>query len=490
MTETLRIEIKHSVAMLYGLSDMRPVAEVLVDGPKECNTSTKRDIDEPILTEEYWGVDVSGKIVIPSGLVPVIQPYLKQAGIKYEVSDDRLYPQQQKISKLFTKQVTGDSRDFLLSLKSAPLGQIGVQNHTEIVKYISLVLKAFPHAKVLIRVVQKTYAQRLCKELRAENQGLNIKTKSKTGWPVNPPRCFITYGVKQGDCKFDDWDIVLLPDAKSAVRKGFYNSMAIFAGNAAEGYIDNAYRCYSFVLNDVELDRNKRFRLQVISGQTIYTTASPRDVIKVLWQKPPHTAPAGTSKRGLDWKRETNWKNDRRNDYVAGIGRAFLAGNKSKLNKYGVTFDNGRPLFANSEAPAVAIIVESLEAGRELLKRLDGWVLQGLHSEDRSEVKSEDPNGKIITMTKAANDGVSADVLIYAAGGSGLGALQNISVESETQPDRMPALIIELADDNDRIAIEDARRRCEGYYQRGWEQSTGNTAILSRTRSGMQKETI
>ena len=138
----------------------------------------------------------------------------------------------------------------------------------------------------------------------------------------------------------------------------------------------------------------------------------------------------------------------------------------------------------------MAIIVESLEAGRELLKRLDGWVLQGLHSEDRSAVKSEEPNGKIITMTKAAGDGFSADVLINAAGGSGLGALQNFSVELETQPDQPPTLIIEFADVNDRIAIEDARRRCKGYHQRGWEQLTGNTPTLSRTMSGMQKEPI
>ncbi|WP_339683184.1 hypothetical protein [Gimesia maris] len=490
MTETLRIEIKHSVTMLYGLSDMRPVAEVLEDEQKEYKTSATGNIDELIVTREYWDVDVRGKIVIPTGLVAVVQSYLKQTGIKYEVSDDRLYPQQQKMSKLFTKQVTGDSREFLLSLKSSPLGQIRVQNHTEIVNYISLVLRAFPHANVLVRVVQKTYAQRLCNELRKENPGIKIKTKSKPGRPLNPPRCLISYSVWQAGCNFDDWDIVILPDAKSAVRERFYHSMGAFVGNATEGNIDNAYRCYSFVLNDVALDRNESFRLQVMSGQTIYTTASPQDAIKVLWQKPPHTAPAGNSKSGLDRKREAYWKNDRRNDYVAGIGRAFLAGNKSKLKKYGVTFDNGRLLFANSEAPAVAIIVESLEAGRELLKRLDGWVLQGLHSEDRSAVKSEEPNGKIITMTKAAGDGFSADVLINAAGGSGLGALQNFSVELETQPDQPPTLIIEFADVNDRIAIEDARRRCKGYHQRGWEQLTGNTPTLSRTMSGMQKEPI
>tara|TARA_R110002111_G_scaffold108086_1_gene166721 strand:+ start:7966 stop:9390 length:1425 start_codon:yes stop_codon:yes gene_type:complete len=474
--------------MLDGLTDMRLVTEAVEYYEKEFTCSADGDILERVSPNPCWMEVTKGRIVILTGLLPVVLASLKRAGIDPEVSDNRQFPKRQEISASVLKQASGDTRNFLLALKCAPLGQIGVRNFTEIVKHTSLILKAFPKANVLIRVVQEEYARRLFKKLKLENPGLDIKIKLKSDWPVNPPHCFITSNVRQGGCDFNDWDIVLLPDAKSAVRDGFYSSMGSFAGNAADSI--SAYRCYSFVLHGLALDRNERFRLQAMSGQTIYTTAPPRDAIQVLWQKPPSTAPTGTNKRGLDWKRETNWKNDRRNDYVAGIGRAFLAGNKSKLNKYGVTFDNGRPLFANSEAPTVAIIVESLEAGRELLKRLDGWVLQGLHSEDRSEVKNEDPNGKIITMAKAADDVVSADVLIYAAGGSGLGALQNISVESETQPDRMPALIIELADENDRIAFEDARRRCEGYNQRGWEQLTGNTPILSRTMSGMQKEHI
>jgi len=211
-------------------------------------------------------------------------------------------------------------------------------------------------------------------------------------------------------------------------------------------------------------------RLEAMSGQVIYEIEPGRPAVEVLWLQSPQSQACGSGRRSLEWKRTGFWHNDRRNEYIASVARAFVEQSMKKLRKYGVRFQGDKPAYTNSDAPEVVLLVESIEHGRELLKQLDGWMLFDRAAGERSNTTEADPRGKIITATRAAMDGLEADVVIQAVGGAGIGVFQNTVAEPTTSVSHVPALIVDFADSWDDMAAVDDRSRTRAYKRLGWEQ--------------------
>ncbi|QDU53095.1 hypothetical protein [Gimesia panareensis] len=463
MSQTGVVHVNHGISRLAP-SIRRSLLKDIIEFPaKEFSSEGNGRIPVRSRDVRIWRECLSGQTIVLTGLIPAIVDRLEQSGVKVEVIEHRRFPAQHKLRQGLLKNSSGSEREFLLALKNNPIGQIEVNTRDEVVQRILEIAHTFPKAKILIRLSRIADADNLCNKLRLEDPELDASVKPSEYWPAKPSRVLFTCGALIGGCDNKDWDIILLPDPAKAVKKGFFGSMRIFR--------NHPYRCYSFVLPSLSLCPPERLLLEAISGQVIYSKISHKSAVQVLWQKPPSAPVSGINERCLKWKQDNYWKNDRRNDYIAGIARAFVTDNHKKLKKYGVPFHQGKPHFTNSSSPQVVVLVESQAAGLELQKRLPGWELKCNGTGNDDNTQSDCPERLIITTTQAALNSIDADVLIYAAGGQGVGALRSTIGESETRPNQTTALIIELADGIDKIAVEDVRDRRRGYAERGWKQS-------------------
>ncbi len=468
MAETVKIDIRHgrsrlSLSSRLSSSIGRNLIKDLIEFPiKEFSCAGNGMIREVTRDARLWRECSSRKIIVLTGLIPALLDRHEQSGVEVKVIDHRRFRKRQILSQTVLRNSSGDEREFLLAIKNNPLGQIEVSKRDEIVQRTLEIAHAFPAAKILVRASRKVDANNLCNKLRLEDPELDASVKPPGYWPAKPSRILFTCGALNGGCESKDWDIILLPDPAKAVKKGFFGSMRIFR--------DYPYRCYSFISPSISLCPPESLLLEAISGRIIYSNVSHETAVQVLWQKPPSAPASGIKKRCLEWKQKSYWKNNRRNDFIAGVARAFVTNNTKKLKKYGVPFHQGKPHFTNPNTPKVVILVESREAGHELQKRLPDWEFQSNGNGNVDNKQITRPEKLIITATWAAQYGIEADVLIYAAGGQGIGALQSTIGESETRPYQAPSVVIDLADEFDKIAEEDVRDRRKGYRERGWKQ--------------------
>ena len=143
--------------------------------------------------------------------------------------------------------------------------------------------------------------------------------------------------------------------------------------------------------------------------------------VRVLWLPTPECPAIDKDATALEFKRRAYWHNDRRNDYIAAVARAFDSMDAGKLRKYGVPFRDGQPAMRNAPKSIIMVLAASTEQGRELLKRLPGWKLFTAVRRQRQQGGRSRP-AAIVTETRAAKSTIDADVLIRAGGSAGTAA--------------------------------------------------------------------
>ncbi len=169
-----------------------------------------------------------------------------------------------------------------------------------------------------------------------------------------------------------------------------------------------------------------------------------------------------------------------RNDYIADLAAAFAGGEWEALKVFGFSalHDNGAgtaDVDTNNGADAVSVLVESTEHGRELIKRLPGW--DQIHDAPAPEgqpfkpmtnpFKSRPLHKTVITFAAAAKmETIDAEVLIYASG-EWAPTLRGFPPRSQKTPKEV--VLIDIADNFDRDAVNAARRRLQAYEGRGWK---------------------
>jgi hypothetical protein len=194
---------------------------------------------------------------------------------------------------------------------------------------------------------------------------------------------------------------------------------------------------------------------------------------------------------GLEWKRDAIWQNLERNDAIAGIARAIIAGDLLALGEHGIFPDADDESNLVRDAGSVAILVESPEHADELGSRLPGWrLVTGAsesdlerpestgspqdHAESASEVR---PDRMIITQVRASRYPMGTlDIVIRADGLCWPLEVPQL-VEGTRDGKKYKLLMIDLRDDFDEIAVDATRRRIADYQRRNWNVPSGQQIL-------------
>lgn len=197
----------------------------------------------------------------------------------------------------------------------------------------------------------------------------------------------------------------------------------------------------------------------------------------VRWAIPPWCRSLGLLD-ALERKRQAYWHNDPRNDFITQISSAIATGDAEKLWQLGLFLDEDGTKMAHF--PAVAVLVESTEHGRELLRRLPGWRLLNRTPGSKQVLAAGARLDKVIfTLARAGTlPTIDTDVVIRADGGPWPLNLPQSTGRSTAQG--AAPVIVDVADDADKFAKAATRRRHESYVARGWAIVEGPSWLTAR----------
>jgi hypothetical protein len=268
-------------------------------------------------------------------------------------------------------------------------------------------------------------------------------------------------------------DVLLVADAEQ---------IATEAGAAAL-LESRAPRAYAFLRSGQRLDTLKRLCLRLLFGPILWQEArpeGPRAAVRVAFVQP-DVGGLPRTKTPLERKRLHVWHADRRNDFLAALADALARRDRARLGAHGLFLGAEGDGFFAGPAPAVTVLVEAPEHGRELAERLPGWALwDAVPRQGQAAQRAVGPfavgplHRVILTLVEASrlrdNDGkcsLDTDVLVRADGTGWPLGLEGLPPRT-SQADR-EVLLVDLADDQDEEARAATRRRLRGYRRRGWD---------------------
>jgi hypothetical protein len=190
---------------------------------------------------------------------------------------------------------------------------------------------------------------------------------------------------------------------------------------------------------------------------------------------------------GLEWKRHAIWQNPDRNNAIAGIARALVAGDLVALGKHGIFPDATDEAMLVNDGCRVAILVESPEHAKEIGARLPGWRLVTGQSEsdverpeltgsssDHAESTSDTrPEATIVTQIGSLTFPMGTFDIVIRADGLRWPLEVPHLFEGRRNGKQCRLLLIDLRDDFDEIALDATRRRIADYQRRSWEVTGG-----------------
>jgi hypothetical protein len=171
----------------------------------------------------------------------------------------------------------------------------------------------------------------------------------------------------------------------------------------------------------------------------------------------------------LQRKRTLYWYNTKRNERVAAVARAAAGGDLEALRRFGVRA--GDVPATPGARPRVAVLVETPEHGRRLLRLLPGWRLLHLApptaaGEEQASMDQQQPGRAVVTVVFAATWRLRADVWVVAAGTAWAARLKGFPPRRRGGgPGHV--LLLDFDDSFDARAAADAGRRVREYERRG-----------------------
>jgi hypothetical protein len=408
--------------------------------------------------------DSSGRLVVPAGSVPRIAAELRRLGHPVRIRDLRRYDGPAfEINAPLLEAVGPSEREALLATELHPLGLLAVPPGPSRSRLIGLLCRFWHRAKVLIPCAKIVEARRLAGEL-GEYVGGNVDAVHKGTWRSGcRVVCCTFHSAHAADPA--EWDIVIFARGEQAI--------SVKGGLVRAEF--RRHRLYAFI--DPGRPRSLRTQrlLEALAGPVIHESPSVlgrKAQVRVLVAHAPWLPEPGTGTI-LERKRLGFWHNGRRNESVAEIADAFAGGCMLPIWAHGLLLhEAGFPSGRRPKA-RVAVLVESLEHGRELKRQLSEWPLLDArepHGRDRrpNPARFRLPPKAIVTMVRADKlRELDTDVLIIASGGNGAmipAGFPPRAVGGQTRQ----VLIVDLADDFDPVALEWTRRRLRDYESMGF----------------------
>jgi hypothetical protein len=323
--------------------------------------------------------------------------------------------------------------------------------------YVSELCKQFPESNVLVvanNIAQAAEAANALRELT--DRGV---TSGSEWWHSEPPFIHVdVVGTITGRSVID-WRFVIVLDAELLSLTVTSQLVQMF-GSILIGFLGRDER---------QLNERDRAQIEDLFGPVVYRSGDEIDYtsVTVAWLAAP-TYPAIQPASPLERKRMFFWQNAARNRLIAHAAQAIRQNDQQMLRR--LVLD--KPAAAlmqtvNKSGPKVAIVVESVEHGRELCRLLPDWPLR--YAGDNPDAPDDlfINSSAIVTLAMTERSPLLVDVVIYAAGTGDrwrddLG-LQCVCMSEE----RM--LVIDIADDGDQQAVASVHARAADYRHSGWK---------------------
>ncbi len=361
----------------------------------------------------------------------------------------------------------GDTRRFLEIIAREPRGLIEVRKQTEVLRLSALICKLFPEARIYLPVATRKQVARMRRELQ-RTLGTPVNVYEDYVWPWQGGRLVCTLQTFDHH-NADDLEVIVCPDASQAAVPGHFEAFSRLPCQRVYGFVRAARAC----------SLKNRLRLEGLFGPVVYRNPDSRDTeatVRVHWCMPPACHLAGEL-AALERKRCSYWHNDRRNGWIATVAGAFRAGDSEPLWEHGLLLAEDEGAFLTADRRSVAILVESVEHGRELCRRLPSWKLfDAVPRPPQPNNESEDGQSiwdlgvldrAVLTLTRASRlENVYTDVLVVASGQGWPDALPGFPPRSWRGDHQV--VLVDLADDFDDGARQATMLRHRAYTDRDW----------------------
>jgi hypothetical protein len=414
--------------------------------------------------------DPKGDLWVPAGLVPLAVRKLEEAGLRVRVEYRYALDERARPSDAVLNTATGPGRDFLAAAAREPRGVVEARGAADVVRLVASLCRLFPRARIMSALnVSLKKLRRLRRRLQRAGAG-QVDVLGYYRWPQEGGRllCSLAHLGDSAKARHHDFDVVVLPEALQALAPEHTYALTRLPHQ----------RVYGFVPVGAALSGRARLKLQALVGPVIHRSPDPRGdpaEVVVHWCVPPWAPPA-EGVTALERKRRTFWLNDGRNDLIARVAAAFSTGERKQLWEAGLLLPDGggTPLTGR---PAVTVLVESAEHGRELLRRLPGWeALDAVPKPPgagpaftRQPFKLRPLDRVVVTALAAARLAtLDVDVLVHAGPECPLGQLELPGSPPRSLGPRRVVVLVDVADDGDGLARAAVGRRLRDYAARGW----------------------
>lgn len=403
-------------------------------------------------THEYFERRTDGGIEAFIGLVPRVRRFLASRGLTARVEGFLAIPSPQQVDCALM-----DHQGFPMAIRmlSAALaancyGQITYHHPADQRQILATIVRTFPAQRILL--VGRT---------RHELRGLAGFLTRRTGIQVYSSRdaAFAHANSKLVATTFqyeavnnDDWHIVV-----------FLSPSAVSGPIARRTARRISAHCHLYCLRsaNISLSHDEQLRLESICGPVIFTAKGPsgREAeVDVLLVPAPITK-LGTFTTALEGKRNLIWHNRRRNQAVAHLATAFVAGNISALWEHGVLLQEEEKWcdsYFHTPTPTVTVLVQNREHATELHSLLPDWNILTNASHAPTTLHKV-----IVTELAATKWEIHSQVLITATGSAV--AWESILFPKAVYKEKMERqLLVDL--------VEEVSPPPSAYSARNWNQ--------------------
>jgi hypothetical protein len=399
-------------------------------------------------------LDGHGDVCIPAGLVPTLAQELDRDGYKVEVQDQRedSLETDEKVIHL----AEGPARRYLEALRNHPLGVVEVTGDKDLINKVALLGELYASARVVVAVPTRGLAWKVREELQKESGTTVGLVTAKSRRP----------GARYTVCTYRSLE--KLPRREKNIL------VVVEAERALDRVVKSLtgkqlfQRVYGMVYTGVTFDEISEMRLKALTGEVIRAASGRTCRARVLMVKSPPLAEK-VKGRGLQRKRRMYWENRARNRFAAKIALAFAEKDLAALQECGLHL--GEEELPSKEV-RVAVLVEFTAHARELRSLLRGWPVLSMvplelrgREEDKPSI-GVSATGRITTLRYGVREGIDADVIVRASGGSGTEVLGEL-VRLEDQEKHVP-ILVDFLDEQDEQARNESRRRIGDYRRMGW----------------------
>jgi len=349
----------------------------------------------------------------PVGALSSVVECLEHHGDTVHVVDHRYFGSAHDLDLSAIKD--NDLRAMLEAMERHPIGQIEIPRR-DVCSAIVATCRGFPAANIVIVAANKRqgrYYLRVLRNLFGDSVGkafggiCDVDTRiTVSGYKY--------LHVREGRQRVD---IVLLPDATSMMSDSAQKQL---------GSIELApYRLFAFVppASPFGTSRQSRLLAEMVAGRAIWRTGP--ETARVEVRRPEMASfPNAKGLWGIERKRSLFWTNGSRNDRLTAIATAFAERDARRLFELGIEVPEVFPP-TNDQPWNVSMLVESVEHGRELLRRLPEWrLIGGVDGEIHHGVRDDVARGRIVTLAYTTKHNIAAHVLIRASGNYPLNSIR------------------------------------------------------------------